>query len=149
MKRLVFVCIGITTINGDSIGPKIGSKLKNIQNVVVYGTENNQINNLNYLEIYDRVKKEHVNDIVIAIDAALGEKELIGNIVVRDGGVKPGAAFYSDRKSIGDIGLLAVVGNKKNDRKKELEQVSKKMVDKMVNKLLKVINDVVCDYYIC
>lgn len=147
MKKLVFVCIGISSINGDSIGPKLGSRLKNIQSIVVYGTEKDQINNLNYLEFYKKVKQEHKDDIVIAIDAALGEQDIIGSIIVRDGGVKPGAAFFSDRESIGDIGLLAVVGNKQKDRKKELEKVTNKTVKQMVDKLFNLINEIVCSYY--
>ena len=77
MKKLVFVCIGISSIKGDSIGPKLGSRLKNMQSIVVYGTEKDQINNLNYLEFYKKVKQEHKDDIVIAIDAALGEQDVI------------------------------------------------------------------------
>ncbi|MDE7349057.1 MAG: spore protease YyaC, partial [Clostridia bacterium] len=38
MKNLVFLCIGTTKIIGDSIGPKVGDRLKeNGVNAYVYG----------------------------------------------------------------------------------------------------------------
>ncbi len=44
MKNLVFLCIGTTKIIGDSVGPKVGDKLKDLNvNAYVYGNTARQV----------------------------------------------------------------------------------------------------------
>ena len=87
MKNLVFLCIGTTKIIGDSIGPKVGDKLKNQGvNAYVYGNSQRQVTAINVDDYAKMIKARHKDDIVIVIDSALGKLKDIGAIKVTQNG---------------------------------------------------------------
>lgn len=138
--EIVIVCFGTSNISGDALGPKVGSMLvENNIPAFVYGTQERQINGKNMHEWLAFIKEVHEGALFIAIDASLGSKDKIGQIVIRDDGVCPsGVTGKKDR--FGDIGILGVVAQKQGDAIMQLLSVSPLYVDKLADKICVLLN---------
>ena len=112
----VVLCIGTMRVTGDSVGPRVGDILKaRGANCFVYGDSINNVN-AHKLGIYQNlISVCHKADVVIAVDAALGEKADVGRVKITKNGLFPGRALGRKSPSLGDIGVLAVVGEKSED----------------------------------
>ncbi len=114
-KKPIFICIGSDLVLGDSLGPLVGTFLKN-KNVgsYIYGTLNFPITakEVEYARTY--LKQMHPNSISIAIDAAIGSSEDIGLIRVLNKGLKPGLGVDKNLGKVGDISIIGVVASKSN-----------------------------------
>lgn len=137
MKNLVFLCIGTTKIIGDSVGPKVGDILK-MQGIdaYVYGDTNRQVTAINVDDYAKMIKGRHKEDIVVVIDSALGKSKDIGSIKVTRNGIKPGGAFDKNKERVGDIGILAVVGDADADRMQELKDRDESFISQLVDKVV-------------
>ncbi len=108
---IVFVCIGTDRSTGDSLGPIVGHKLREMkyENVHVFGNLESPVHAKNLCEttslIHDRFKKPFI----IAIDACLGKVDHVGHIVVGTGSLKPGSAVNKDLQPIGDMHITGIV----------------------------------------
>ena len=112
-KRPIFICIGSDLVLGDSLGPLVGTFLKNRKiGSYIYGTLNFPITakEVEYARTY--LKQMHPNSISIAIDAAIGNSEDIGLIKVLNKGLKPGLGVDKNLGTIGDISIIGVVASK-------------------------------------
>ncbi|MDE5910700.1 MAG: spore protease YyaC [Clostridia bacterium] len=137
MKNLVFLCIGTTKIIGDSIGPKVGDRLKEKGvNAYVYGNTQRQVTAINVDDYAKMIAQRHKDDIVVVIDSALGKLKDIGAIKVTRNGIKPGGAFDKNKERIGDIGILAVVGDADGNRMQELKDRDETFVGHLVDKVV-------------
>jgi len=109
----IFICIGSDLVLGDSLGPLVGTFLKN-KNLptYVYGTLNFPITakEVEYARTY--LKQTHPNTISIAIDAAIGESGDIGLIRVLEKGLKPGLGVDKNLGVVGDLSIIGVVAEK-------------------------------------
>ena len=81
-SELVFLCIGSDRVTGDCLGPYIGHQLLEHLNtdthgVYVYGTLKSPVHALNLSRISRQIKILHPEGLVIAVDASLGQKNLI------------------------------------------------------------------------
>ncbi len=112
-KRPFFICIGSDLVLGDSLGPLVGTFLKN-KNIrsYIYGTLNFPITakEVDYARTY--LKQMHPNSISIAIDAAVGNPNDIGLIRVFNKGLKPGQGVNKNLGMIGDLSIVGVVASK-------------------------------------
>lgn len=116
MKCLI-LCIGTDKISGDSLGPAVGSLLRDRYRLPypVFGVEGCCVNGINLPE-YRQLLTAHYKDTpVIAVDAAVGDEHEVGTVKYRKGGVKAGGALGRESDYIGDIGILGVVGIKSHD----------------------------------
>ncbi len=112
-KRPILVCIGSDLVLGDSLGPLIGTLLKKRDvKSYVYGTLNFPITSkeVDYAGTY--LKQMHPDSIIIAIDAAVGEKDDVGIIKVQNRGIKPGLGVNKNLSEVGDVGIIGVVAGK-------------------------------------
>ena len=127
--RLVFVCIGTPRIIGDSVGPRVGSMLKKAGvKAFVYGTLEKPITALN-LHLYRKmIATYHRSDIVVAIDATMGDIADIGTVKLTDGGLRPAGAFRNRSAKLGDIGIMAIVGEKEGDMLLQLKVADEQFV---------------------
>lgn len=135
-RDVVIVCFGTNAISGDSLGPMVGSLLTKKYGVAafVYGTDEAQINGRNMREWIDFIKAAHENSVLIAVDASLGSKDKVGQIVLRDDGVCPsGVTGKSER--FGDVGILGIVAHKHGDPLMQLMTVSPLYVEKMADEI--------------
>lgn len=110
-RPLVIVCIGTDRSTGDSLGPLVGSKLKqsSLPSLSVYGTLEQPVHAVNLSETYERIKKTYDNPFIIGIDACLGRYTQVGMITVGDGPILPGAGVNKTLPPIGDAHITGIV----------------------------------------
>ncbi len=110
-KETIILCIGTDRATGDSLGPLIGYKLKNISypNVFVYGSLDEPVHAKNLQETLDMISKNHLDPLIIAIDACLGKMEHVGYITIGEGALKPGAGVRKDLPPVGDLFITGIV----------------------------------------
>lgn len=124
---LTFLCIGTTKVIGDSVGPIVGSILKEkIDKESGINVLGDYECNIDYSNIEKQI--EGTDTIVVAIDSALSCERNIGKVFVQDCGLKYGESLKRNSRNIGDICIKAVVGRNYNNRIKnfvELNRVSK------------------------
>lgn len=112
-KTPMFICVGSDLVLGDSLGPLVGTFLKNKGvSAYVYGTLNAPITakEVEYAKTY--LKLMHPNSVSIAIDAAIGDPEDVGQIKVVNTGLKPGLGVEKKLGVIGDLSIIGVVASK-------------------------------------
>ncbi len=110
-RDIVFVCIGTDRSTGDSLGPLIGHKLKDIRygNVCIFGNLDAPVHAKNLDQITKSIYEKYNKPFVIAIDACLGKMEHVGNITVGHGAIKPGSAVNKDLLPVGDMHITGIV----------------------------------------
>ena len=112
-KKPIFICIGSDLVLGDSLGPLVGTFLKNKNlKAYVYGTLSFPITakEVEYARTY--LKQIHPNSISIAIDAAIGEPDDIGLVRVLNKGLKPGLGVDKNLGTVGDLSIVGIVASK-------------------------------------
>ena len=109
----VIVCVGSDLVLGDSLGPLVGTLLKQKGcGAYIYGTLNAPITakEVEYAKIY--IKQTHPLSKLIAIDAAVGDEEDVGIIKVLNKGLKPGLGVNKNLGVLGDESIIGVVASK-------------------------------------
>ena len=139
-RQVVIVCFGTTAISGDSLGPQVGSLLRQKYNVpaFVYGTEEHAVNGKNMGEWLDFITSVHAGALFISVDASLGQDDKVWQIVFRADGVCP-AAIKGKKTRFGDVGILGVVAQNGDDPLMQLMSVSPLYVQNMADKICVVI----------
>ena len=113
LKDIIIVCIGTDRATGDSLGPIIGHKLKEIihDTPLVVGTLKSPVHGKNLHQVSDYINGLYPNRYIIAVDACLGSFNSIGNIYVERGPLYPGSALNKNLSPIGDVSITAVVNS--------------------------------------
>jgi putative sporulation protein YyaC len=111
---LIILCIGTDRSTGDSLGPLIGTKLKNSrlcshQNLTIYGTLDEPVHAVNLQETIDQINSQYLHPFIIAIDACLGRSESVGYISIKEGPLQPGTGVNKELPSIGNIQIMGIV----------------------------------------
>lgn len=113
LTKLIFLCIGTDRIIGDSFGPLVGYKLKNLfygeNNIEVIGDLENAINLSNIEQIIKKIYNTYETPFVIAIDAAVSNKIQTGRIVVENSKMDVAGGFVKRKILVGDISIKGVV----------------------------------------
>jgi len=109
--ELVIVCIGTDRATGDSLGPLVGYKLKNLthEQVTLYGTLDEPVHAKNLEETLSEIVKKHNGALVIAIDACLGATQNVGCLSLGEGAIKPGAGVKKELPPVGHIHITGIV----------------------------------------
>lgn len=144
--KVLFLCIGSEKIAGDSLGPLVGTLLKEKHKIPfpVIGCEDTPVNGVNISRYRGYIKDCFPTYKIIAIDAALGNKQDVGTIQFRLGGVKAGGAMGAKNQPIGDIAVLGVVGEKGSDCMQTLLNASFDDVLALAEKIADTITEVFC-----
>lgn len=110
-REYVIACIGTDRSTGDSLGPLVGTYLSEIKpkHMTVYGTLHEPVHGKNLETYIEKINSYHRNPFVIAIDACLGKRTSIGNLISIKEPLKPGAALNKDLPMIGDVNVTGVV----------------------------------------
>ena len=116
-QKPVVLCIGTSSVVGDSLGPLVGDLLveRFCVDAFVYGRSDRPVNGLNYPLYVAHVKKHHADSFVIAVDACLGAQEDVGKVKLSVKGLRAGAALRKELPVFGDIGVLGVVARRSNN----------------------------------
>jgi len=139
----IIVCVGSDLVLGDSLGPLVGTFIKEKnKNVYVYGTLNYPITakEIEYVRYY--LRKMHPNSIIIAIDAAVGSVDDVGTIRVANKGLKPGLGVNKDLDEIGDISVIGVVAGRSDNNYNLFNLTRLNLIYKMAD----VISDGIAEY---
>lgn len=110
-NNLVLLCIGTDRATGDSLGPLIGYKLKEMiyKNVFLYGNLDEPVHAKNLQEVIAKINQNHPNALVVAIDACLGAMQNVGCICIGKGAIRPGAGVKKELPPIGDLHITGIV----------------------------------------
>ena len=116
MENPLVFCVGTDKCIGDSLAPLTGTILERSNvNFPVYGTLEYPVHALNIYNNLRQIKINHPQAFVIAVDASLGHKNEIGNIIVRRGPLSPGKGGGKKLPAIGDITIVGIVEAYKSD----------------------------------
>lgn len=105
-KKVSFVCVGTDRSTGDSLGPLVGTKLKEKGYDNVFGDLDEPVHAVNLLERLQEVDKSHF---VIGIDAFLGQSSSVGLIQVHDTPLRPGAGVGKELPPVGNMYIAGIV----------------------------------------
>lgn len=110
-EEIVFLCIGSDRATGDSLGPIIGYKLSELKykNYTIYGTLDEPVHAKNLKDTILKIKRNHKDSLIIAIDASLGKSNHIGYITLGEGPLKPGSGVSKDLPAVGDLFITGIV----------------------------------------
>lgn len=110
-RTVIILCIGTDRSTGDSLGPLIGNKLKSVvkNTFILYGTLEYPVHAKNLSKILTEIKEKYTNPYIIAIDACLGSIQNIGNIIIEDKPLSPGAAMNKNLPKVGDLSITGIV----------------------------------------
>lgn len=93
MHNILFLCIGNSSIVGDSLGPLVGSFLQEYKKEFFYEVKHNQIINIDILgTMKEPIGYKKINNISISpkydqiyiIDSALGNEKNIGKVLINN-----------------------------------------------------------------
>lgn len=109
--EVVLLCIGSDRATGDSLGPIIGYKLSqfNYPNLTIYGTLSEPVHAKNLQKTVNKIKKNHKDSLVIAVDASLGTDKHLGFITLGEGALYPGIGVDKELPCVGDIFITGIV----------------------------------------
>lgn len=115
----IFVCIGSKDVLWDSIGPRVGSFLKERmgEKYVIGDLENNICCKKDLRYYYPRVKNKYV----VAIDSAISDQLLNGQIFVTEKPIIMGLGINRNKGIVGDIGIKAGIEKRLSNEKYVLE----------------------------
>lgn len=147
-KTPMITCIGSDLVLGDSLGPLVGTLLKNRNiSAYVYGTLNMPITakEVEYAKTY--LKLMHPNTHLIAIDAAVGEPDDVGLIKVVNKGLKPGLGVKKNLGEIGDTSIIGIVTNKSKENYNLYNLTRLNLIYKMAEKIADGIESFILERY--
>ena len=138
MEECVFVCIGTNKLLEDSLGPRIGERLKNNfknhNKVKIFGTMNNPVHFKNAHILCDKLKGENTRTILI--DSAFGKQEHIGNSFINLGGLIIGKAYGKSFYFPADLNIKTVIGTEEYLPNWEIEQIEN-LAESVANVIIK------------
>lgn len=109
-QHIYVIGIGSNSINGDSLGPFVGTLLQHKfpSHLTVLGNLQFPLDASNLVSEYTKICFPQ-NSFVIAIDSVLGSKNMMQSIVVKEGPILPGEGLGKKLPSIGDCSIMGVV----------------------------------------
>jgi len=132
------ICIGTPYVIGDSVGPRVGTKLRHKifeQDVKIIGTMTDPVMLSNYSY---RLKELRSGATVIAVDSAVGPS--VGNITYGVGSLAPGSGIGHSLQSVGDISVKCYTSEKLRDLLSCSEINVKRWVNAITTELLYLIS---------
>ena len=113
ISKLIFLCIGTDRITGDSFGPLVGYKLKHLfkdeKNIEVIGDLDSIVTTSNIEKIIENINNTYETAFIVAIDAAISNKNDIGKIIVSEQKMNIGSGLNKKSIYIGDVSIKGIV----------------------------------------
>lgn len=112
-REMVFLCIGTDRSTGDSLGPLIGYKLKQMKlsGAAVFGTLERPVHAMNLEHYLELLRVCYADALIVAVDASVGNREHVGFVTLGRGSLKPGLGVRKELKAVGDIFITGIVGS--------------------------------------
>lgn len=108
-ENIAVICIGTDRSTGDSFGPLTGHMLSRLTLLKfnLYGTLEKPVHALSLPDTLNSIDTE--KSLVIAVDAGVGDSNMVGNISMGYDPVKPGSGLGKTLPSVGDISITGIV----------------------------------------
>ena len=146
----ILLCIGSKKCIGDSLGPLVGKlltkKLKS-DSIHVIGTMEQCISYSKIEVTMKKIKKDWNHPYILVVDAALSQKEYVGNIIISKNKITLGKAMKKQQYSIGDFSIRGIVGEQKErmeENREVLLNTSEELVitlaDSIANQIKEAVN---------
>lgn len=147
-EHIYVIGIGSSRINGDSLGPFVGSLLKNnfSDHLTVRGNLKAPLDASTLVTELGQLSFRK-NSFVIAIDSVLGSEDYVSSVVVKDGPVVPGVGLGNILPPIGDCSIIGVVLENDPALKNSLLCTDLNLVYTMATSIAKGISLTVRQYY--
>lgn len=104
-QDIIIICIGTPHVELDSLGPLLGTLIKESTDIEVYGTMDNPIHALNVAKFLKTFQPK--DKVVVALDACVGK--CLGEVRVERRPVRPGAGVGKILPPVGDYAILITV----------------------------------------
>ena len=129
-ENVVYVCIGSSKYLWDSVGPFVGSFLKEkMSNKLIIGDMNNNIcDKKDLLFYYPKLKNKYI----VAIDAAINN-ELKNDIYINNDCISMGTAFNYNKGNIGNICIKAGISNWQSITISEVKDIAQFIARGIIN----------------
>jgi putative sporulation protein YyaC len=147
-EHIYVIGIGSSRINGDSLGPFVGSLLKNSfpERLTVLGNLQSPLDAATLSpELSTFTFRE--NSFIIAVDSVLGNKEVVNSIVLKDGPMVPGIGLGNKLPPIGDCSITGVVLENDPDLKNSLLCTDLNLIYTMATSIAKGISLTIRQYF--
>ncbi len=109
-EDVIFLCIGSDRSVGDSLGPLVGTMLKeHLVPYRVYGTLENPVHAFNLKDTLKEIKKQFKKPLIFSVDACLGDQNQVGYVYLKDGPLVPGKALKKVLPEVGDYHITGMV----------------------------------------
>lgn len=109
----IFICIGTDAAIGDSLGPIVGTRLKESHApAYVYGALSGTVTAKEIPCIKNFISTVHPLAKTIAIDAAVGNTADVGRIKLNNRGIYPGLGAEKELPLLGDYSIIGIVSCK-------------------------------------
>lgn len=143
-KRPVVCCIGTDAVIGDSLGPLCGTMLSErlAGKTYIYGTVEKPIVAKDVAALAGFISGAHKGCEVLAVDAALGDKDELGTVKITDRPIKPGLGVNKNLSFLGTASIIAIVAEKN-----ALNSFSSVRLS-LVYPVAKAISDAIYDYFV-
>lgn len=105
-KDIYFVCVGTDRSTGDSLGPFVGTLLKEKGYTNLIGTLEDPVHATN---LEDKIRNIPKDKIIIGIDACLGKLTSVGRVDVSNKPLKPGAGVGKKLPQVGTHCITGIV----------------------------------------
>lgn len=147
---LIILCIGTMRVRGDSLGPLVGSRLCRMQlpGVRVYGTKEAPVHAGNLSGTLEEISREHPGTPVLAVDAAIGKWNMLGQIAFDAGPLYPGAGMGKDLPAVGDAHITGILGISGPFSFFSLKLAPERLVQKLAQEICDSVAELITKLYI-
>jgi putative sporulation protein YyaC len=109
-RPLVLVAIGTDRLTGDSLGPLVGSRARELApGLPIYGTLEEPVHAINLADTIKKINQEYRGPLVVAVDACLGQARNVGTVSIGRGALCPGTGVHKDLPPVGEVSISGVV----------------------------------------
>ncbi|GGH38920.1 spore protease YyaC [Paenibacillus segetis] len=142
-RAITFLCIGTDRSTGDSLGPLVGTRLEECGWESVVGSLRYPCDADN---LQARIKTIPSDNIIVAIDAALGSPASVGHYLVSEKPIFPAKSVGTKLPAVGHYSIAAVVNVKSSKPYSTLQMTSLYSVMLMADEITQAITRVFgCD----
>lgn len=147
-EHIYVIGIGSNVINGDSLGPFVGTLLQNLypNHLTVKGNLQFPLDAQNLVSEFSRITLPP-KSFVIAIDSVLGSQGIVNSIVVQEGSLLPGSGLGKKLPPIGDCSIMGVVLENNPSLESSLFATNLHLIYTMATNIAKGISLAVRQYY--
>lgn len=109
-RPVVLVSIGSDRLTGDSLGPLVGSRARELApGLSIYGTLERPVHAINLGDTIEEIGQAYRDPLVVAVDACLGQARNVGTVSIGRGALYPGAGVHKDLPPVGEVFISGVV----------------------------------------